>query len=179
MLCTVSSSFEWPFPALAATTVSMSDPSTKSGRLGSCIKSVGGRVFHVGCALTSNVYGNSKHTALSVQEGGSHSEMSGASTFEEMFEEETSRELLILDPSQWKTQDHYAVIGLRKLRWDATDEDIKRACWLLSILSSLRVLDRKKVLRYHPDKSSMPLNELNENYFKCLQKGNWKHWAVL
>lgn len=33
-----------------------------------------------------------------------------------------------LDPKEWKDQDHYAVLGLRKLRHKATEDIIKRAC---------------------------------------------------
>lgn len=35
---------------------------------------------------------------------------------------------LFLDPTQWKEQDHYAILGLGKLRYRATPEDIKKAC---------------------------------------------------
>lgn len=33
-----------------------------------------------------------------------------------------------LDPKEWKDQDHYAVLGLKKLRHRATEDIIKRAC---------------------------------------------------
>lgn len=35
---------------------------------------------------------------------------------------------LLLDPTQWKEQDHYAILGLGKLRYRASAEDIKKAC---------------------------------------------------
>lgn len=35
---------------------------------------------------------------------------------------------LLLDPTQWKDQDHYAILGLGKLRYRATTQDIKKAC---------------------------------------------------
>ena len=35
---------------------------------------------------------------------------------------------LLLDPTQWKDQDHYAILGLGKLRYRATQQDIKKAC---------------------------------------------------
>ncbi|KAA0188266.1 DnaJ subfamily C member [Fasciolopsis buskii] len=38
-----------------------------------------------------------------------------------------------LDPKDWKTQDHYAVLGLRKVRFNATADDIRRACKLLFV----------------------------------------------
>lgn len=36
--------------------------------------------------------------------------------------------LYLLDPTQWKGQDHYAILGLAKLRYKATTQDIKKAC---------------------------------------------------
>ncbi len=35
---------------------------------------------------------------------------------------------LLLDPTQWKDQDHYVILGLGKLRYRATEQDIKKAC---------------------------------------------------
>lgn len=56
-------------------------------------------------------------------------------------EEEETDELLRSDPKEWKEQDHYAILGLSKLRWQATDEHIRRAY-------------RRKVLKHHPDKKA-------------------------
>ncbi|KAJ3340392.1 hypothetical protein HDU83_007105 [Entophlyctis luteolus] len=62
------------------------------------------------------------------------------------------------DPSNWKKQDHYAIMGLARLRWTATDDDIKKAY-------------RKKVLKHHPDKKAALTGKQNDDaYFKCLQK---------
>lgn len=33
-----------------------------------------------------------------------------------------------LDPRDWKDQDHYAVLGIKNLRYKATEDVIKRAC---------------------------------------------------
>ena len=33
-----------------------------------------------------------------------------------------------LDPTQWKEQDHYAVLGLGDIRHAASQEQIKKAC---------------------------------------------------
>jgi DnaJ family protein C protein 2 len=63
-----------------------------------------------------------------------------------------------LDPKDWKEQDHYAVIGCLK-RFAATEDDLKRAY-------------RKRVLRYHPDKTDNPAND---SAFKCIQKA----WELL
>ncbi|KAK9475254.1 DnaJ domain-containing protein [Dipodascopsis tothii] len=64
---------------------------------------------------------------------------------------------LLRDPKDWKSQDHYRVLGLTKYRINATDDQIRRA-------------HRKKVLKHHPDKkaASGGLNE--DGFFKCIQK---------
>jgi DnaJ family protein C protein 2 len=54
-------------------------------------------------------------------------------------------------------QDHYAVLGITKYRWKATEEQIKRA-------------HRKKVLRHHPDKKAASGSSEDDNFFKCIQK---------
>lgn len=42
-------------------------------------------------------------------------------------DEPESKDLLTLDPKQWKDQDHYAVLGLSAFRYKATPDQIKRA----------------------------------------------------
>ena len=54
-------------------------------------------------------------------------------------------------------QDHYAVLGLSKYRYRATEDQIKRA-------------HRKKVLRHHPDKKAAAGNTEDDSFFKCIQK---------
>jgi DnaJ family protein C protein 2 len=56
-----------------------------------------------------------------------------------------------------QNQDHYAVLGLSKYRWKATEEQIKRA-------------HRKKVLRHHPDKKAAAGSTEDDGFFKCIQK---------
>ena len=67
--------------------------------------------------------------------------------------------MLILSPvrSPSQNQDHYAVLGLSKYRFRATEEQIKRA-------------HRKKVLRHHPDKKAAAGNVDDDSFFKCIQK---------
>lgn len=71
--------------------------------------------------------------------------------------------LLSLDPSEWKKQDHYRVLGLENIRSKSTDDDIKRAY-------------RKKVLQHHPDKkdktkkSRLPPGVNEHGYFTCITK---------
>ncbi|XP_063540353.1 dnaJ homolog subfamily C member 2 [Cydia strobilella] len=64
-----------------------------------------------------------------------------------------------LDPKEWKQQDHYAVLGMKQLRYRATDDDIKRAY-------------RQKVLRHHPDKRKAQGEDVrsDDDYFTCITK---------
>lgn len=66
-------------------------------------------------------------------------------------------DMLRRDPKEWKGQDHYAVLGLSKYRYKATDEQIKQA-------------HRKKVLRHHPDKKASSGGLDDDSFFKCIQK---------
>jgi DnaJ homolog subfamily C member 2 len=45
----------------------------------------------------------------------------------ELGDEEEDPNLLSRDPKEWKTQDHYSVLGLQQYRYKATDEQIKIA----------------------------------------------------
>ncbi|KAH8925268.1 DnaJ-domain-containing protein, partial [Atractiella rhizophila] len=59
-----------------------------------------------------------------------------------------------------KDQDHYAVLGLSKLRYRATPEQIKKA-------------HRKKVLKHHPDKKAGKVGDANDDsFFKCIAKAH-------
>nr|CAD7394762.1 unnamed protein product [Timema cristinae] len=81
-----------------------------------------------------------------------------------IFDEDNVSFLRSLDPKEWKDQDHYAVLGLSKLRHKATDDDIKRAY-------------RIKVLHHHPDKRKGKGEEIrpDDDYFTCITKA----WEVL
>lgn len=68
-------------------------------------------------------------------------------------------QMLLRDAKDWKAQDHYAVLGLSKKRFKATEEDIKKA-------------HRKKVLRHHPDKKAAAGSTEDDSFFKCIQKAN-------
>ncbi|KAF9403756.1 hypothetical protein BGZ94_004528, partial [Podila epigama] len=64
------------------------------------------------------------------------------------------------DAKDWKTQDHYRMLGLGKIRWRATRGMIKKA-------------HRTKVLVHHPDKkagASGGSSSHDDAFFKCLQK---------
>jgi DnaJ family protein C protein 2 len=81
------------------------------------------------------------------------------------YDDEVTPELMHLDLADWKKHDHYAIIGLPKLRWAATDAQIRNAY-------------RRRVLKYHPDKkaqsdnatSGKPKNPDDDHFFKCVQK---------
>ena len=62
-----------------------------------------------------------------------------------------------LDPRNWKEQDHYAVLGLKHVRYGAADEDIKRAY-------------RKCVLKHHPDKRGGEKVDPECDYFASIVK---------
>jgi len=56
-----------------------------------------------------------------------------------------------------QSQDHYAVLGITRYRWRATEDQIKRA-------------HRKKVLKHHPDKKAASGSNEDDSFFKCIQK---------
>ncbi|XP_038211268.1 dnaJ homolog subfamily C member 2 [Zerene cesonia] len=78
---------------------------------------------------------------------------------EEVVFEDDVEYLRSLDPKEWKKQDHYAVLGMKDLRFQATDDDIKRAY-------------RQKVLKHHPDKRKAQGEEIrsDDDYFTCITK---------
>ncbi|XP_063991118.1 dnaJ homolog subfamily C member 2 [Diachasmimorpha longicaudata] len=69
-----------------------------------------------------------------------------------------------LDPKEWKNQDHYAVLGLKKLRFEASEDMIKRAY-------------KQKILRHHPDKRKAMGEEIrpDDDYFTCITRA----WEML
>ena len=75
----------------------------------------------------------------------------------DQFDEFEDPMMLQREAKDWKQQDHYAVLGLSKYRWRATEEQIKRA-------------HRKKVLKHHPDKKAASGKDENDNFFKCIQR---------
>ncbi|XP_071960464.1 dnaJ homolog subfamily C member 2-like [Antedon mediterranea] len=80
---------------------------------------------------------------------------------ETIFDEEDDTMLKTLNPKDWKDQDHYAVLGLSKLRYRASVDDIKKAY-------------KHKVLKHHPDKrkkleGTVQVSE-DDDYFTCITK---------
>jgi len=89
--------------------------------------------------------------------------------------------LKTLDPKEWKNQDHYKVLGLSLMRIDATESDIKKSCmfrtmfffyYMCDSISLFLPIDRKIVLRHHPDKRGQQQNvDLDYDYYSCITKG--------
>lgn len=71
--------------------------------------------------------------------------------------EPETEEMLERDAKDWKGQDHYAVLGLSKLRYRADEEQIRQA-------------HRRKVLKHHPDKKASQGHLMDDSFFKCIQK---------
>ncbi|XP_042907655.1 dnaJ homolog subfamily C member 2 [Parasteatoda tepidariorum] len=74
--------------------------------------------------------------------------------------EEDSEYLRKLNPNDWKDQDHYAVLGLKKKRISAKDEEIKKAY-------------RAIVLKHHPDKrrgAGENVKDFDHDYFSCITR---------
>ena len=97
-------------------------------------------------------------------------------------------------------QDHYVLLGLGRMRWRATQQDIRKACESLHITCWTRVcvsvvcvlcvvcavcvvcVDRQKVLVHHPDKKQQVALAVGEgegegegdDHFKCIKIGETK-----
>ncbi|VDD80543.1 unnamed protein product [Mesocestoides corti] len=79
-------------------------------------------------------------------------------TEEEEADEDNSAYLRSLDPKDWKTNDHYAVLNLKKLRYRASDEDVRKRY-------------RQLVLKHHPDKRKARgenIKDISHDYFACI-----------
>lgn len=78
--------------------------------------------------------------------------------------------------------DPYLILGLESKRWQATDEDIKKACTFVPrqlTLNSL-FLDRKAVLKHHPDKKTGDEpDDADDAMFKSITRGIWAPFFAL
>lgn len=74
-------------------------------------------------------------------------------------ERESDEYLVTLEPTKWKDQDHYLVLGLQSMRYRATEDDIRRA-------------HRRKALKHHPDKrsKSQAKVDLESDYYSCITR---------
>ncbi|XP_041347493.1 dnaJ homolog subfamily C member 2-like [Gigantopelta aegis] len=107
-------------------------------------------------------YSQRLHSKHSVSQHSLSSSSSDESDDDQLFDNEDTSEALLLglDPKEWKQQDHYAVLGLKRLRYKATEDQIKRAY-------------KKKVLRHHPDKRKargLKVKDGEDDYFTCITR---------
>lgn len=73
-------------------------------------------------------------------------------------ERDSDEYLVTLEPTRWKDQDHYLVLGLQYLRYKATEDDIRRA-------------HRRKALKHHPDKRGKSAKvDLESDYYSCITR---------
>lgn len=73
-------------------------------------------------------------------------------------EKESDSYLITLDPTKWKDQDHYMVLGLQRLRYLADDDDIRKA-------------HRRKALKHHPDKRGKSgEDDPDSDYYACITR---------
>lgn len=72
-------------------------------------------------------------------------------------EKESDEYVIHLEPTKWKDQDHYLVLGLQHLRYKATAEDIKSA-------------HRRKALKHHPDKREGSKVDTESDYYACITR---------
>lgn len=70
---------------------------------------------------------------------------------------ESDEYLVSLEPTKWKEQDHYLVLGLQHMRYKATEDDIRRA-------------HRRKALKHHPDKRGEKPADLESDYYSCITR---------
>ncbi|VDL90687.1 unnamed protein product [Schistocephalus solidus] len=77
---------------------------------------------------------------------------------EEDDEEDNTEYLKSLDPKDWRTNDHYAVLNLKKARYRASDDEVRKHY-------------RKLVLKHHPDKRRArgeAVKDESHDYFTCI-----------
>lgn len=59
----------------------------------------------------------------------------GTKRFKKIDDGDDDKYLKNLDPTKWKEQDHYRVLGLKYRRFLASDDEVKQACKLVMILN--------------------------------------------
>ncbi|XP_071810074.1 dnaJ homolog subfamily C member 2-like [Asterias amurensis] len=119
------------------------------------------RLEPVGRWFEAHIHRRHHHHNLSYTSGSLGSDSSSDSSDDDLEYDEDDSMLLTLDPKDWKNQDHYAVLGLSKLRNKATSDEIKRAY-------------KRKVLKHHPDKRKVEgakkPRENDDDYFTCITR---------
>ncbi|CAJ0933117.1 unnamed protein product, partial [Mesorhabditis belari] len=110
------------------------------------------------CRVIPDCFGKRSNSDSTLQKddvGTSEARLDAFDTDDERYE----KYLYNLDPNDTKNQDHYKVLGIKKLRYKATMEEIRLAY-------------RQKVLKHHPDKKKHKGIVLTsgEDYFTCITK---------
>uniref|UniRef100_A0A6I8Q4C6 DnaJ homolog subfamily C member 2 n=1 Tax=Xenopus tropicalis TaxID=8364 RepID=A0A6I8Q4C6_XENTR len=126
---------------------------------GLCAAAVLCQVEPVGRWFEAFIKRRNRNVSASFQELEDEKESSEESEDEE-FQLEEFPLLKTLDPKDWKNQDHYAVLGLKNLRYKATQRQIKAA-------------HKAMVLKHHPDKRKAAGEQIVEgdnDYFTCITK---------
>lgn len=111
-----------------------------------------GRWYEALCQRRRQRHSVSQHSANSSSSEDSEEEVE--------IDENDEALLLGLDPKEWRKQDHYAVLGLSKLRYKATENQIKKAY-------------KQKVLKHHPDKRKargVKVKDGEDDYFTCITR---------
>lgn len=117
----------------------------------------------VGRWYEAHKYRRHHHHTLSHRESLPSSSDASEDSEEDDFDDENDDAMLLtLDPKEWKDQDHYAILGLKNVRYKASEEHIKKAY-------------KRKVLKHHPDKREpgktlKPRKEGDDDYFSCITK---------
>ncbi|AQZ16363.1 ZUO1 (YGR285C) [Zygosaccharomyces parabailii] len=117
-----------------------------------------GRYFMQHAQRTLRNHTWSEFERLEAEKNAKNVKESSVDPDELLFDEELAdTTLLAHDPRDWKTADLYAAMGLSKLRYRATPEQIIKA-------------HRKQVLKHHPDKKSASGGLDQDGFFKIIQK---------
>lgn len=133
------------------------------------IEEVGlGYMHHMKRLVNSMTLSEDEETEIALEQDADAS----ATNFDrDIYDDDVPVEVLKYDPLKWRQHDHYLIMGLGKVRINATDEHIKQAY-------------RRRVLRHHPDKKAAESEEGangvkqrkdNDSFFKCIQKS----WEIL
>lgn len=145
-------------------TLPKADPSAKTAASVSLSAPTEATLFPAGPSYISHARRQLRQLDFDADDQAEEARLSALSKFVqpeddvELPDEEESKDLLNRDPKDWKTQDHYAVLGLSSLRYKASFDQIKAA-------------HRRKVLKHHPDKKAGASGLTNDDtFYKCITR---------
>ncbi|KAF6025012.1 DNAJC2 [Bugula neritina] len=109
--------------------------------------------------LWYETYSRRRHRQQTLSASSSDTDGEDTENSDADFDEDDEAFLRTLDPKEWRHQDHYVVLGLSKLRYQATVSQIRNAY-------------KRKVLLHHPDKrkASGKTVEEGDDYFTNITK---------